>query len=98
MQAVFSGVKYGERAVPIKAKEKDKLAIRELEELTQRLNGELQALKLIASKNEANSKGISPKKEAVNAVGNTETFKEIKQIISDLPSVKPTVVSLALMS
>jgi len=78
MQAVFSGVKYGERAVPIKAKEKDKLAISELEELTQKLNGELQALKLIASKNEANSKGISPKKEAVNAVGNTETFKEIK--------------------
>ena len=78
MQAVFSGVKYGERAVPIKAKEKDKLAIRELEELTQRLNGELQVLKLIASKNEANSNGISPKKEAVNAVGNTETFKEIK--------------------
>ena len=78
MQAVFSGVKYGERAVPIKAKEKDKLAIRELDKLTQRLNGELQALKLIASKNEANSKGISPKKEAVNAVGNTENFKEIK--------------------
>ena len=78
MQAVFSGVKYGERAVPIKAKEKDKLAIIKLEELTQKLNGDLQALKLIASKNEANSKGISPKKEAVNAVGNTETFKEIK--------------------
>ena len=78
MQAVFSGVKYGERAVPMKVGDKEKLAIRRLEEQVQKFSGEIEALKLIASKNEANTKGTSPKKEAVNAVGNTEAFDGIK--------------------
>ena len=78
MQAVFSGVKYGERAVPMKVGDKEKKAIRRLEEQVQKFSGEIEALKLIASKNEANTKGISPKKEAVNAVGNTEAFDGIK--------------------
>jgi len=78
MQAVFSGVQYGERMMPKENNEAAKQALVLLEKKVQSMSRELDALKLISSKLKAEKTVNSIKREAVNALGNTEIFDEIQ--------------------
>jgi len=78
MQAVFSGVRYGERMMPKKNNEAAKKALVELEEKVHFMSQELDSLKLLSSKVKAEGTVNAIKKEAVNALGNTEIFDEIQ--------------------
>jgi len=78
MQAVFSGVRYGERMMPKKNNEAAKKALVELEEKVHFMSQELDSLKLLSSKVKAEGTVNAIKREAVNALGNTEIFDEIQ--------------------
>jgi len=78
MQAVFSGVRYGERMMPKNNDEAAKKALVELEKKAQSMSEELDSLKLISSQLKAKGAGHNVKRESVNARGNTEIFDEIK--------------------
>lgn len=78
MQAVFSGVRYGERMMPKKNNEAAKKALVELEEKVHLMSQELDSLKLLSSKIKAEGTVNAIKREAVNAFGNTEIFNEIQ--------------------
>ena len=78
MQAVFSGVQYGERMMPKENNEAAKQALVLLEKKVQSMSRELDALKLISIKLKAEKTVNSIKREAVNALGNTEIFDEIQ--------------------
>ncbi|MCS5662275.1 MAG: DUF1553 domain-containing protein, partial [Dehalococcoidia bacterium] len=78
MQAVFSGVQYGERMMPKENNEAAKHTLVQLEKKVQSMSRELDALKLISSKLKAERTVNSIKREAVNALGNTEIFDEIQ--------------------
>ncbi len=78
MQAVFSGVRYGERMMPKKNNEAAKKALVELEKKVHFMSQELDSLKLLSSKVKAEGTVNAIKGEAVNALGNTEIFDEIQ--------------------
>ncbi|HIG85310.1 MAG TPA: DUF1553 domain-containing protein [Verrucomicrobia bacterium] len=78
MQAVFSGVRYGERMMPKKNNEVAKKALVELEEKVHFMSQELDSLKLLSSKVKAEGTVNAIKREAVNALGNTEIVDEIQ--------------------
>ena len=78
MQAVFSGVQYGERMMPKVNNEAAKKALVQLEKKVQSMSRELDALKLISNRLKAERTVNSIKREAVNALGNTEIVDEIQ--------------------
>ena len=78
MQAVFSGVRYGERMMPKNNNETAKKALAQLEKKAQSMSKELDYLKLISSKAKAEGTVNATKREMVNARGNTEIFDEIE--------------------
>ncbi|MDG1854348.1 MAG: DUF1553 domain-containing protein [Verrucomicrobiales bacterium] len=78
MQAVFSGVRYGERMMPKNNNETAKKALAQLEKKVQSMSKELDSLKLISSKAKAEGTVNATKREMVNARGNTEIFDEIE--------------------
>ena len=78
MQAVFSGVRYGERMMPKENNEAAKKAILQLEKKAQSMSRKLDDLKLVSNRLKAEGTVKSIKREAINAYGNTEIFDEIE--------------------
>ena len=78
MQAVFSGVRYGERMIQKRQDDEAKKTLIELEKKAQSLSQELKNLKLISIRIKAEGTTKSLKREPVNARGNTEIFDEVK--------------------
>ena len=78
MQAVFSGVRYGERMMQKRRDEVAKNTLKELEKKAQHLSQELEALKLMSIRLKAEGTGKLVKREPVNARGNTEIFDEVE--------------------
>ena len=72
MQAIFAGVKFGERAVKKEANEAGKKEVESLRVSLAAAERELEQLRSLAAKNES---GLSALRPAVNARLNTESFK-----------------------
>ena len=78
MQAVFSGVRYGERMIQKRQGDEAKKTLIALEKKAQSLSKELENLKLMSIRIKAEGTSKSLKREPVNARGNTEIFDEVK--------------------